>query len=227
MMKQLIALMVTFAVAVGIGYQILKPAPNLPILEPSDINPALIDGDLRHKTQHRILPFGLINHLGDSVGLDDVAGKILVVDFFFTRCPTICPIMTENLTEVQKAISDRSDVMILSHSVTPAADSVPVLARYAERYGVDARRWWLLTGDKKEVYRLARRSYFTCLEEGDGGLQDFVHTENIALVDAQGRLRGMYDGTSKDAMDQLIEDLAILKEKKDEKNQGAFVESKD
>jgi protein SCO1/2 len=213
MMKQLLALLLTFAIAVLIGYQILKPAPSLPILEPRDINPALIDADLRHRATHKILPFTLVNHLGDTVHLDDVAGKILVVDFFFTRCPTICPIMTENLTLVQKAISDRDDVMILSHSVTPVADSVSVLARYAERYDVNPERWWMLTGEKKEIYRLARQSYFTCLDEGDGGLQDFIHTENVALVDGLGRLRGFYDGTDQTAVNQLIQDLALLPEK--------------
>ena len=213
MMKQLLALLLTFAIAVLIGYQILKPPPTLPILEPRDINPALIDADLRHRESHKILPFTLINHLGDTVHLDDVAGKILVVDFFFTRCPTICPVMTENLTLVQEAISGREDVMILSHSVTPVADSVPVLARHAGRYQADPERWWFLTGEKTEVYRLARQSYFTCLDEGDGGLQDFIHTENVALVDGRGRLRGFYDGTDQTAVNQLIQDLSLLPEK--------------
>ncbi|MGB1076572.1 MAG: SCO family protein [Flavobacteriales bacterium] len=216
-MKSLYALLGTFAVAVGVGYFILAPEEDLPILEPRDINPALIDADVRMKSRHSILPFELVNQRGDTVTKDDVTGQILIVDFFFTRCPTICPIMTENLKKAQDALIDESGVMILSHSVTPQADSVPVLHSYAERYNADANRWWFLTGEKKAIYKLARKSYFTCLEEGDGGMQDFIHTENVALVDGMGRLRGFYDGTDETAVNQLVEDVRLLNQKKNEK----------
>ena len=216
-MKSLYALLGTFAVAVGVGYFILAPEEDLPILEPRDINPTLIDADVRMKSRHSILPFELVNQRGDTVTKDDVTGQILIVDFFFTRCPTICPIMTENLKKAQDALIDESGVMILSHSVTPQADSVPVLHSYAERYNADANRWWFLTGEKKAIYKLARKSYFTCLEEGDGGMQDFIHTENVALVDGMGRLRGFYDGTDETAVNQLVEDVRLLNQKKNEK----------
>ena len=106
----------------------------------------------------------------------------------------------------------------MSHSVTPQADSVSVLNRYAEKHGANSDLWWFLTGEKKEIYKLARRSYFSCLDEGDGGFQDFVHTENIVLVDGKGRLRGFYDGTDSKSMSQLFSDLEFLLEKKSEKS---------
>jgi len=167
---------------------------------------------------HRILDFELLNHLGDTVSLSDVEGQILVVDFFFTRCATICPLMTKNLQRVHDRLSPEDPVQILSHSVTPVADSVPVLHAYADKHGADARLWWFLTGPKDHIYELARKSYFACLDEGDGGFQDFVHTENVVLVDDQGRLRGFYDGTDDKAMSRLFRDLTFLMKKKSEKN---------
>lgn len=201
---------VVFLIAVIWGAKELTPDRQLPILQPSDLNPALVDASLRYAEHHRILPFTLVNQLGDTVTERDVAGQILIVDFFFTRCPTICPVMTEQLTRVQAAFPDESRLRLLSHSVTPVADSVPVLAAYADRYQADPSQWWFLTGDKAHIYDLSRRSYFACLEEGDGGLQDFVHTENVALIDASGRIRGMYDGTDGAAVNQLIEDASWL-----------------
>jgi protein SCO1 len=206
----LVGVGIVFALAVVWGAFELMPARKLPVLQPSDLNPALVDASLRHAERHRILPFTLVNQLGDTVTEADVAGQILVADFFFTRCPTICPVMTQQLTRVQAAYANESRLRILSHSVTPVADSVPVLAAYATRYGADPSRWWFLTGDKAHIYELSRRSYFSCLEDGDGGLQDFVHTENVALIDPTGRIRGMYDGTSSDEIDGLIEDISLL-----------------
>jgi protein SCO1/2 len=109
-------------------------------------------------------------------------------------------------------------VQILSHSVTPVADSVSVLNAYAEKHGANPALWWFLTGPKEDIYALARRSYFSCLDEGDGGFQDFVHTENVVLVDSQGRLRGFYDGTDEQAMSRLFRDLTFLLKKKSEKS---------
>ena len=167
---------------------------------------------------HRILDFELVNHLGDTVTLADVEGQILVVDFFFTRCATICPLMTKNLQRIHDRLDPQMPIRILSHSVTPQADSVSVLNRYADKHGANPDLWWFLTGEKKEIYRLARQSYFSCLDEGDGGFQDFVHTENIVLIDDMGRLRGFYDGTDSKSMSQLFSDLGFLLEKKSEKS---------
>jgi protein SCO1/2 len=142
--------------------------------------------------------------------MKDVEGQVLVVDFFFTRCATICPLLTSNMKRVQDRFIADDRVRLLSHSVTPVADSVAVLNRYGIKKGVDPERWWLLTGEKEEIYKLARKSYFAALDEGDGGFQDFVHTENMVLVDQMGRLRGFYDGTDLDEVNQLVRDLEFL-----------------
>ena len=197
-------------VAIAIGTVMLTPVRDLPIYQPSDLNPALVDPEVQGHEDHRILPFELVNQLGDTVGPSDVAGQVLVVDFFFTRCATICPMLTSHMKRVQDHLGGDGRVRLMSHSVTPVADSVPVLAAYGEANGVDPDQWWLLTGAKPEVYRLARRSYFAALDEGDGGFQDFVHTENIVLVDTVGRLRGFYDGTDLEEVNELVRDLSFL-----------------
>ena len=197
-------------VAIAIGTVLLTPEKQLPIFQPSDLNPALVDAAVMGHEDHRILPFELVNQLGDTVREQDVAGQVLIVDFFFTRCATICPMLTTNMKRIQDHVLLDDRVRLLSHSVTPVADSVSVLQAYGESKGVDSRRWWLLTGDKTEVYKLARKSYFAALDEGDGGFQDFVHTENMVLVDTLGRLRGFYDGTNLDEVNQLVQDLDFL-----------------
>ncbi len=198
------------AVAVGVGTWMLTPERELPVFQPGDLNPAVVDAAVAHVEDHRVLPFKLINQVGDTVTEADVDGQIRVAAFFFTRCPTICPVMTSQMQRVAARFADEPRVRLLSHSVTPEADSVAVLAAYADRYGADPERWWFLTGPKPHIYALARRSYFACLDEGDGGLQDFVHTENLVLVDARGRLRGFYDGTDAAEVDHLMTDMALL-----------------
>ena len=198
------------AVAILIGGFMLTPEHDLPIYQPSDLNPALVDPSVRGHEDHRILPFTLVNQSGDTVTRDDVSGQVLVVDFFFTRCRTICPMLTSHMKLVQDRYIEDDRVRLMSHSVTPVADSVAVLRAHAEEKGADGRRWWMLTGDKAEIYRLARKSYFAALDEGDGGFQDFVHTENIVLVDTLGRLRGFYDGTDLDEVNAVVRDLEFL-----------------
>ena len=218
-MARIVSFFVIFFTSVLVAYfMYFKPEEDLPIYQPSRLNPALVDPSALRAEDHRILDFELVNHLGDTVRLADVEGQILVVDFFFSRCATICPLMTRNLQRIHDRLDPQMPVRILSHSVTPQADSVSVLNRYAEKHGANPDLWWFLTGEKKEIYKLARRSYFSCLDEGDGGFQDFVHTENIVLVDEKGRLRGFYDGTDSKGMSQLFNDLQILLEKKSDKS---------
>ena len=218
-MARIVSFFVIFFTSVMVAYfMYFKPEADLPIYQPSQLNPALVDPSAMRAEDHRILDFELVNHIGDTVTLADVEGQILVVDFFFSRCATICPLMTRNLQRIHDRLDLQMPVRILSHSVTPQADSVSVLNRYAEKHGANSDLWWFLTGEKKEIYKLARRSYFSCLDEGDGGFQDFVHTENIVLVDGKGRLRGFYDGTDAKAMSQLFSDLEFLLEKKSEKS---------
>jgi len=218
-MVRIVSFFAIFFTSVAIAYVMyFRPENDLPIYQPSQLNPALVDPSAMREENHRILDFNLVNHLGDTVTLADVQGQILVVDFFFTRCATICPLMTKNLQRIHDRLGPDAPVQLMSHSVTPVADSVSVLSAYADKHGADPDLWWFLTGEKSEIYTLARKSYFSCLDEGDGGFQDFVHTENIVLVDDQGRLRGFYDGTDSKAMSQLFSDLEFLLEKKEEKS---------
>ena len=209
----LVAYVGVAVVAIGIGTVLLTPERDLPVYQPSDLNPALVDPSVLGHEDHRILPFTLLNQLGDTITEAEVEGQLLVVDFFFTRCATICPMLTSNMKKVQDVFAAEPGLRLLSHSVTPVADSVAVLAAYGEANGVDPDRWWLLTGEKPEVYRLARKSYFAALDEGDGGFQDFVHTENMVLVDTLGRLRGFYDGTDLDEVNRLVRDVQFLLER--------------
>jgi len=190
----------------------VKPKSQLPVYNPVDVNPRLVDDAVRHISRdHKVGSFNLINQNGMTVTEDDFIDKIYIADFFFTRCQTICPIMTLNMSDLQKYYLDDDEVKFLSHSVTPIMDSVPVLRRYADKNGAVDGKWEITTGDKKEIYSLARRSYFAVLDEGDGGEQDFIHTEQFILIDKKGQIRGFYDGTDKQEMDRIYKDIEILK----------------
>jgi len=192
-------------------YTLLTPEKRLPVYNPSDVNPKLVDEDLTHiRRNHKVAPFELINQNGETITQNDYNDKIYVADFFFTRCMTICPVMTNNIGKLQEVFKNDEDIKFLSLSVTPVIDSVSVLRAYADKKGVIDAKWNITTGDKKHIYALARKSYFTVLDEGDGGLQDFIHTENFVLVDKKQQIRGYYDGTDNDDIERLISDIKIL-----------------
>lgn len=194
-------------------YDALKPKQRLPIYHPNMVNPQLVDSSLhRQKTNHTIADFRLTNQNGETITQADYKGKIYVADFFFTTCPTICPIMTKNMAELQGKILKDDEVMLLSHSVTPQIDSVPRLKAYAQEKGVVDAKWNLVTGDKKHIYELARKSYLAVKTDGDGGPFDMIHTENFILVDKEKRIRGFYDGTNREEVAKLLDDISILKE---------------
>lgn len=200
-----------FIALVVLGWLIIRPGDELPIFHPKQIDARLVDPAVRNTAgEHRISDFKLIDQRGDTITLAAVDGRIIVADFFFTTCGTICPKMTAQMERVQAAYRTDDRVAILSHSVTPEIDTPEVLAAYAQLHGADPSRWHMLTGDRAQIYRLARQSYFACLEEGDGGPDDFVHTENFVLVDAQRRIRGFYDGTQQAEVDRLIADIGKL-----------------
>jgi protein SCO1/2 len=209
-----IIIMAVFSVVmIGIIYSILSPDKRLPVYNPADVNPRLVDESIFHiRTDHKVADFSLTNQNGKTITQKDYEGKIYVADFFFTRCQTICPIMTNNMVKIQEQFSEDPNVMFLSLSVTPEMDSIPVLREYADRKGVNDAKWNVTTGDKKHIYDLARKSYFAVLDEGDGGVQDFIHTENFVLVDTKRQIRGYYDGTDLEEIDQLISDIVVLEE---------------
>ena len=184
----------------------------LPIYQPAQVNPELVDSSIQYqKKYHKIADFALVNQNGARITQKDYDGKIYVADFFFTTCQTICPIMTEHMYEIQQETLSDSDILLLSHSVTPEIDSVAQLQRYAERKGVIDSKWNLVTGDKKQIYDLARTSYLAVKTAGDGGLYDMIHTENFMLIDANKQIRGFYDGTDPEAIKTLLDDIKVLK----------------
>mgnify|MGYP001589997444 FL=1 len=196
-------------------YRLLTPEERLPVFSPVDVNPRLVDASLHHvKKNHKISDFELVNQNGATITQATFDNKIYVADFFFTRCGTICPLMTTHMYALQNAFLNDEEVLLLSHSVTPVLDSVPVLKRYAENKGVLAAKWHLVTGPKKQIYDLARKSYFAVLDEGDGGEQDFIHTEQFVLVDQKKRIRGYYDGTDPREIQRILTDIALLKKEK-------------
>ena len=193
-------------------YKALQPKKTLTIYQPSMVNAELVDSTLQHvKKYHTIADFSLTNQNGKTITQSDYKGKIYIADFFFTTCPTICPIMTKNMAGIQEQIIDDDDVLLLSHSVTPVIDSVAQLKKYALEKGVNDAKWNLVTGDKKQIYQLARKSYLAVMNDGDGGPFDMIHTENFILVDKERRIRGFYDGTKIEDIEKLMEDLDILK----------------
>ena len=198
------------AVILMLFYNALLPNKKLPIYQPAMVNFELVDSTIQHQKFHRIADFSLINQNGKTVTQKDFKGKIYVADFFFTTCPTICIAMTDNLVKVQEKIKNNPHVMLLSHSVTPKIDSVSQLKKYAIEKGVIDQKWHLVTGDKKAIYDLARKSYLAVKEAGDGGPFDMIHTENFILVDPDRRVRGFYDGTDFEEIERLLEELEIL-----------------
>jgi protein SCO1/2 len=212
--KSIWALIILLILVVGtvfILYKFLFPEKKLPVYNPYDVNPDLVDPTISDiKKGHHIADFRLINQNGDTITQEDYKDKIYVADFFFTRCQTICPVMTSNMKTIQDTFINDDQVKFLSHSVTPVMDSIPILRAYADKKGVIDAKWNVTTGDKKEIYKLARKSYFAVLDEGDGGLQDFVHTENFILVDKQRQIRGFYDGTDLKDIQRLINDIKLL-----------------
>ena len=196
---------------IGLFYTALKPKKSLPIFNPADVNPELVDSTVQYiRKYHKIPAFSFVNQNGKIITDKTYAGKIYVADFFFTTCGSICPKMTNNMALVQQAYLTESRVMFLSHTVFPEIDSVAVLKRYAQEKGVNDRKWNLVTGDKKEIYSLARKSYLAVKLGKPSELYDMVHTENFILVDAQKRVRGFYDGTNKEEIERLIADIQLL-----------------
>lgn len=208
----IIFLIVFSAIAIPVYYHLLKVDKKLKVYNPADVNPSLVDASIKHITKdHTIADFKLINQNGEIITQKEYENKIYVADFFFTRCTNICIAMAYNMSELQEYYKNDEDIMFLSHSVTPVIDSVSILKEYAINKGVIDGKWNVTTGSKKHIYDLARKSYMAVIEEGDGGEDDFIHTEQFILVDKERRIRGFYDGTDKKNMEKLKEDLVLLK----------------
>ena len=207
----LVIVTVLSTIILSLFYSALKPKKSLPIYNPSMVNPELVDSTVQYISKyHSIADFSFTNQNGKIITQKDYDGKIYVADFFFTTCGSICPKMTTNLVEVQKVFINNPKVMLLSHTVFPETDSVPILKEYAIKNGVIDSKWNLVTGDKKQIYTMARKSYLAVKLGKPEELYDMVHTENFVLVDSKRRVRGFYDGTKKEDIERLIEDINFL-----------------
>ena len=192
-------------------YHILKPTEILPVYQPASVNNELVDSTIVHKINyHKISDFSLTNQNGETVTQKNYDNKIYVADFFFTTCQSICPIMTKNMKVIQDKLINDSEVLLLSHTVFPEIDSIEVLKKYAIDNNVIDSKWNLVTGEKKEIYNLARKSYLAA-KDNNFGDYDMIHTENFVLIDKKKQIRGFYDGTDKEEINRLINDIKILK----------------
>lgn len=171
-------------------------------------------------TYHTIKPFMFVNQFNEKVTEKTIENKIYVTDFFFTTCQSICPIMSNQLERVYNEFKTRDDFLILSHTVAPEEDSVPVLMEYAKFHGVNDKKWLFLTGEKKHLYDMARTAYLVNNDTGNGDEDDFVHTQNFALIDKEKHIRGMYDGTDSLDVNRLIIDIKLLIEEYDYKSKN-------
>jgi protein SCO1/2 len=190
-----------------------KGEQQLPYYNTPDFTPAFFKSpkDAEQNIKHIIPGFSFLDQNGNRITQQDLEGKIHIANFIFTSCGSICPVMTRHMKLVQSAFKNNPAVVMLSYSVTPWIDSVGRLKSYAEKNGITASNWHLLTGHQRDIYQLARRSYFA---EEDIGFSkdsaDFLHTEHILLVDKTKRIRGIYNGTLQLEIEQLIRDMRLL-----------------
>ena len=200
------------AAAVYMFYVILKPVEVLPIYQPAEVNEKLVDSSIIHVAKyHKISDFKLTNQNGKEITQANYKDKIYVADFFFTTCQDICPVMTKNMYQLQEELKNDNQILLLSHTVIPEVDTVEQLKKYAIENNVDDSKWNLVTGDKKQIYELARKSYLA-VEDSNYSQYDMIHTENFMLIDKERQIRGFYDGTNSEDINRLLKDIEILKQ---------------
>ena len=200
------------AAAVYMFYVILKPVEVLPIYQPAEVNEKLVDSSIIHVAKyHKISDFKLTNQNGKEITQANYKDKIYVADFFFTTCQDICPVMTKNMYQLQEELKNDNQILLLSHTVIPEVDTVEQLKEYAVENNVDDSKWNLVTGDKKQIYELARKSYLA-VEDSNYSEYDMIHTENFMLIDKEKQIRGFYDGTNSEDINRLLKDIEILKQ---------------
>ncbi|MDN3669981.1 SCO family protein [Echinicola jeungdonensis] len=190
----------------------------LPILGHKYTEEKMVDGKKVMDTVfHQIAPFSFYNQDGDTITNADVEGKVYVADFFFTSCPTICPIMKSQMLRVYEEFKNNPDFQILSHSIDPTYDTVALLKDYSQRLGIqDASTWHFLTGDKEKIFEIGQTSYMTTAMEDQNEPGGFLHSGAFVLVDRKGHIRGVYDGTKEDQVNELIQDIPLILNKKND-----------
>ena len=172
-----------------------------------------VNGQTITDTVYQTIPaFKFVNQYGDSVGSKNLAGKIYVADFFFTSCPSICPVMQRNMLNVYNAYKTAKDVKILSYTIDPKYDSVAVLKNYAGKLGVTGNTWWFLQGKKEDTYNLAEKNFLVAVKKDSTVSGGYIHQGYFVLVDKKSRIRGAYDGTDQKQVGQLIDDIKTLQD---------------
>jgi len=216
-MKRIFFLGLLLLVCIPIAYHFTssKKEKPLPIINPIDVNEEMVDPEmLRLGIGHHIGAFSVQNQDGKVISTKDMKGNIAIVEYFFTTCKSICPVMNEQMQRVSEAFINENDVRIFSFTVDPETDDVPQMKKYATSHQATSGKWHFLTGKKEDLYTLARKSFFVLKPAeaqnlGDAG-SDFIHTNNFVLIDKQLRIRGYYDGTSEKEVNQLISDIKRL-----------------
>ncbi len=209
--------MIAILVIPGVAYLLIRTGKNnftrLEIFGTREPVEKTVNGKLIIDTiYHTVGDFSFIDSNNDTINQSITSNKIFVADYFFTTCKSICPKMSDQLMRVQFAFKDDPDVMILSHTVDPEGDTPSVLSAYAKQHNAIKGKWYFLTGDKKELYDMARNSYYVTALPGDGGEEDFIHSEQFVLVDKEKRIRGFYDGTDYNEVTRLIGEIKVLEQ---------------
>lgn len=208
-------------IGIAVAYSMITSSLDkriLPIVQPTDVKPEMVASEMLHRgIGHRIGDFSFYNQNGGTTSLSDMKGKVFVVEYFFTTCQTICPIMNKQMIRVQEKFANNPAFKILSFTVNPETDSIPVMKSYAKEHNAIDGQWYFLTGNKDSLYYLARHSFFVLKPEevtlADGSYAPFIHTNNFVLVDRARRIRGYYDGTDSTEVSQLMEDIQLLLDK--------------
>jgi len=193
------------------GQDAERKKSTLPVYNSRRMQPTWLHEDpVPEKDIHHVLDFSLTDQQGQAKTLADLDGKLYVSYFFFSSCAGICLKMAEELKRVQDHFSDRDEVRLVGHSVTPGIDTAAALAAYGKQKGINPKRWYLLTGGKKEIFDLARKSYFAVTDGKDDDYKNLIHTENLVLVDKEKMIRGVYNGTYPQDVNRLMEDIDVL-----------------
>ena len=211
-----------FCFCIGLGYYFNKEAikkkkenQTLHYINPAALDTSLVPLSLRNLgLGHKIQDFEFTNQYGETIGLENVKGKVFIAEFFFTTCGSICPIMNKKMQEVQKNFLYEKKIQILSFTVNPEVDTPEILLEYSKKHNAKKGLWHFLTGEKKQLYKTARRSFFLLKaaevkNQGDLG-SDFIHTNNFVLIDKNLNIRGYYDGTNDNEVSKLIKDAEVL-----------------
>lgn len=229
--KAVLALFIALIVPV-VSYMVVKSISENAVVMPrrllmDSVVTRTVDGKTTEDTiWHTTQNIRLVNQLGDSVSLYDIQNRVIVADFFFTRCPSICPQLTRNMAKLQQSFShynegrrviDSSIVSFLSFSIDPQRDSVGALRKYANKFGVNPDNWWLLTGNKKSIYDFALNELKLGLVDGEEVDSSFIHSQKFVLIDKNYQVRGYYDGLDTAALASLAKDIGLIMLEKDRK----------